>query len=190
MPRLVCTHAIAALTRRLALALALTSMPPLLHAQTTGSVGCEAVTQAAAAGMAARVQADDNDIRPPQSVRNLTCLDNFFNGIGLNVIANLLDPTSLFDAVTGQICAAVNQAWQSTLGNVQCGLTVTGFNLGFGFGGLGGGVMCPSLSFGGGGPPIGTIGGGLNGGGHGGFYVNGSGLVPTGYPQAQQPSGL
>jgi hypothetical protein len=169
---------------RLACTLALASVPLLAHAQSTGSVGCEAVTQAAAAGAAARIQADDNDIRPPQSVRNLTCLDNFFNGIGLNVIANLLDPTSLFDAVTGQICAAVNQAWQSTIGSVQCGLTVTGFNLGFG--GFGGGVMCPSLSFGGGGPPIGTVGGGFNGAGQGGFYVNGSGLVPTGYPQAQR----
>ena len=43
--------------------------------------------------------------------------------------------------------------------------------------------MCPSLSFGGGGPPIGNIGGGFNGSGQSAFYVNGSGLVPTGYPQ-------
>ena len=49
---------------------------------TTGSVGCSAVTQAAANGMTARIQADDNSINPPQSVTSLSCLDNFFSGTG------------------------------------------------------------------------------------------------------------
>ena len=163
--------------RRFALTLALMSMPVLAYAQTTGSVGCAAITQAAADGISARVQADDASIRPPNSVKNLSCLDGFFRGVGLNVISNLLDPTSLLDAVQGQICAAANQAWQSALGSAQCGLTVSGFNLGFG--GFGGGVMCPRLSFGGGGPPIGSVGTGANT--TGSLYVNGSPLGPTGY---------
>ncbi|MCR0984111.1 hypothetical protein [Roseomonas populi] len=163
--------------RRFALTLALVSMPVLAYAQTTGSVGCAAITQAAADGISARVQADDASIRPPNSVKNLSCLDGFFRGVGLNVISNLLDPTSLLDAVQGQICAAANQAWQSALGSAQCGLTVSGFNLGFG--GFGGGVMCPRLSFGGGGPPIGSVGTGANT--TGSLYVNGSPLAPTGY---------
>jgi hypothetical protein len=163
--------------RKLALTLAFLSMPALAHAQSTGSVGCAAITQAAADGISARVQADDASIRPPNSVKNLSCLDGFFRGVGLNVISNLLDPTSLLDAVQGQICAAANQAWQSALGSAQCGLTVSGFNLGFG--GFGGGVMCPRLSFGGGGPPIGSVGTGANT--TGSLYVNGSPLAPTGY---------
>ena len=49
-----------------------------------------------------------------------------------------------------------SRTWNSLLGSAQCGLTITGFNLGFG--GLGGGLSCPKLTFGGGGPPIATIG--------------------------------
>ncbi len=45
--------------------------------------------------------------------------------------------------------------------------------------GIGGGLMCPRLSFGGGGPPIGTFGTGF--GTSGNFYVNGSPLAPSGY---------
>ncbi len=168
---------ILSLGRRAAFTLALAGVPAAAHADSTGSVGCAAIVQAAADAVAARVQADDTAIKAPTSVRNLTCLDGFFRGVGLNVIANLLDPTSLLDAVEGQICAAVNQAWQSALGSAQCGLTVSGFNLGFG--GFGGGVMCPTLSFGGGGPTIGTIGTGSTS--TGSLYVNGSPLAPTGY---------
>jgi hypothetical protein len=101
---------------------------------TTGSVGCSAITQAAANGMTARIQADDNSINPPQSVTSLSCLDNFFNGTGLNLVTNLLNPTNLLQAVEGQICNAVKQEWNSLVGSAQCGLTITGFNLGFGGG--------------------------------------------------------
>ena len=167
--------------RRTCLALALLATllaaPSLARAQSTGSVGCTAITQAAAGAIEARVQADDTAIQAPTSVRNLTCLDGFFRGVGLNVIASLLDPTNLLDAIQGQICATVSQAWQSALGSIQCGLTVSGFNLGVG--GIGGGLMCPRLSFGGGGPPIGTFGTGF--GTSGNFYVNGSPLAPSGY---------
>ncbi len=153
---------------------------------TTGSVGCSAITQAAANGMTARIQADDNSINPPQSVTSLSCLDNFFSGTGLNLVTNLLNPTNLLQAVEGQICNAVKQEWNSLLGSAQCGLTITGFNLGFG--GLGGGLSCPKLTFGGGGPPIATIGIGTGGAGSG-LYVNGSGMLPTGYSLSNLPQG-
>jgi hypothetical protein len=145
---------------------------------TTGSTGCTAITQAATNGMNARIQADDSNINPPQSVTKLTCLNNFFNGIGLNLITNLLNPATLLQTVEGQICNLVQQTWTSLLGKAQCGLTITGFNLGFG--GLGGGLSCPQLSFGGGGPAIGTIRLGTGASGSG-LYINGTGTAPTGY---------
>jgi len=122
---------------------------------TTGSTGCAAITQAGVNGLNARIQADDSNISAPQSVTSLTCLDNFFNGVGLNLVTNLLSPANLLQAVEGKICNLVQQTWNSLLGKVQCGLTVSSFNLGFG--GIGGGLSCPKLSFGGGGPPIATI---------------------------------
>ena len=67
------------------------------------------------AGAAARIQADDASIRPPQSVTSLTCLDNFFNGSGLNVITSLLDPTALLNSIKGQLCNMVQSAWQSSI---------------------------------------------------------------------------
>ncbi|MBN9559348.1 MAG: hypothetical protein J0H14_01300, partial [Alphaproteobacteria bacterium] len=79
----------------------------------------------------------------------------------------------------GQICQAVNQTWSQFLsGATQCGLTLTGIN--FGFGGLGGGLSCPKLTFGGGGPPIGSIGIGAGGSGSG-LYINGTIQAPPGY---------
>ena len=107
---------------------------------TTGSTGCAAITQAGVNGLNARIQADDSNISAPQSVTSLTCLDNFFNGVGLNLVTNLLSPVNLLQAVEGKICNLVQQTWNSLLGKVQCGLTVSGFNLGFG--GIGGGLSC------------------------------------------------
>jgi len=152
---------------------------------TTGSAGCAAITQAAANGLIARINADNLSINPPRSVTTMTCLDNFFNGIGLNVITNLLNPALLLQAVEYQICNAVQAAWNSTIGQIQCGLTLTGFNLGFG--GLGGGLICPRISFGGGGAPIASLGFGF--GGYPGLYINGSGLPPTGYSLTNVPHG-
>lgn len=154
---------------------------------TSGSVGCTALTQAAANGITARVGADDQSINPPLSVTTMTCLDGFFNGLGLNVVTNLLNPTNLLNAVEMKICNLVKNEWNSLTGSAQCGLTLTGFN--FGFGGLGGGLSCPKLSFGGGGPPIGSI--GLGAGSGSGLYIHGQGLPPTGYPQPTNlPPGL
>ena len=159
-----------------------------LRAQTmtTGSTGCAAITQASVNGLNARIQADDSNINAPQSVTSLTCLDNFFNGVGLNLVTNLLNPANLLQAVEGKICNLVQQTWNSLLGKVQCGLTISGFNLGFG--GLGGGLSCPKLSFGGGGPPIATIGIGVGPTGSG-LYINGAGTAPSGYSLPNVPQG-
>lgn len=158
------------------LAALLLGSPMLAHADDTS--GCTTLAQAAAAGMAARVSADDQTIKPPQSVTTLSCLDGFFNGVGLNVITNLLDPRALLASIEGKICSAVQSTWQNFIGGAQCGLTVTGFNVGFG--GLGGGLLCPKLSFGGGGSNIGSIGGGLSAG-QSGQFLSGTGVPPTGY---------
>jgi hypothetical protein len=148
---------------------------------TTGSQACATIAQAAANGVSARVSADANSINPPQSVTKLSCLQNFFNGVGLNVITNLLNPASLLQTIEGELCQAVNTAWQSALGSAQCGLTVTGFKMGFGLG-LGGGTMCPKLSFGGGGPPIGSVSTSYNTQQGFGLYMKGAPTAPTGYP--------
>ena len=164
----------------LAAALATVLLPSVAFCQTTGSAACGTLTQTAANGAAARVAADDKDIAAPQSVKSLTCLDKFFSGIGLNVIINLLNPATLLSAIEGQICTVLTSSWQSALGSKQCGITLTGFNIGF-MGGktLGGGLSCPKLTFGGGGPPIGYIGVGANNSGK--FTVTGTGMPPTGY---------
>jgi hypothetical protein len=151
------------------------------NAQTIGSAGCAALTQAGANGAAGRIAADDIDIASPLTVKSLTCLDKFFHGTGLDVVANLLDPTQLFTSIEGQLCNAITQSWQKFLGHQQCGITLTGFKIGF-FNGLnlGGGLSCPKLTFGGGGPPIGTIGIGNNNN-NGTFYFTGNARPPTGY---------
>ena len=158
-------------------AVSLLAVAPSL-ARADDGTGCTVLAQAAASGLAARISADDQTIKPPKSVTALTCLDNFFNGVGLNVLTNLLDPTSLLNSVEGKICALATSAWQSTIGSGQCGLTITGFNVGFG--GLGGGSFCPKLTLGGGGAAIGSVTTGLSAGSSR-LYVTGAGLPPTGY---------
>ncbi len=149
------------------------------QADSTGSVGCGQLAQAAADGASARMQANDQSVTPPVSISKMSCLDSFFNGTGLNVISSILDPTTILNSVKGQICSEVNTLWQDTLGSAQCGLTVSGFNLGFGLSGFG--LMCPKFSFGGGGPPIGGVSSEYQTGNGTGLYINGSPTVPTGY---------
>ncbi|WP_294537749.1 hypothetical protein [uncultured Rhodoblastus sp.] len=150
-------------------------------ATTTGSAGCTAITQAASNAISSRVAADDKDIAQPNSIKNLTCLDNFFNGSGLNIVMNLLNPQTLLQSIQTQICNKLSQIWKSTLGSKQCGITLTGLNLGFlGGSSLGGGISCPKLSFGGGGPTIARIGTGSDN--NGGLYFSGNAVAPTGYP--------
>ena len=158
-------------------------------AQATGSTGCAVLSQAAADGANSRIQADTKVIQKPTSVHALTCFDNILNGIGLDVITNILNPATLFNAIKGQICNAITSTWQSFTSGASCGLTITGFNLGIG--GLGGGLSCPRLSFGGGGPPLATFGLGAGGayGTGGGLYINGTGLNPTGYKLPSVPVG-
>lgn len=154
------------------------------QADTGSTTGCATLAQAAANGIAAEIAANNQIIQPPQSVTQLSCLGNFFNGVGLNVITNLLNPANLLQDVEGKICDAATQAYQSALGTAQCGLTITGFNLG-GLGNLGFGNFCPSLSIGAGGPTWGTIGTSLDGNGQSNLYVDGHAITPTGYPTAE-----
>ncbi len=133
----------------------LASSAPAL-AQATGSAGCAVLSQAAADGANNRIQADQKVIQKPTSVHALTCLDNILNGVGLDVISNILNPLTLLNAIKGQICSAITSTWRSMTSGASCGLTITGFNLGIG--GLGGGLSCPRLSFGAGGPPLATFG--------------------------------
>lgn len=161
--------------------------PAAVQAQTTttGSAGCAAITQAAATGTANTIAADNQTVQQPQSVSNLTCLNNIFNATGLNLITNLLNPATLLSQVENQICSALKQEWTSLTSGATCGITLTGFNLGIG--GLGGGLSCPKLTFGGGGPPLATFG---LGSGSSGLYINGSGQPPTGYTLPSTPQGM
>jgi hypothetical protein len=172
-----------------ALAATLLAGTALAQTGTGGSPGCAEISQAAAAGIAARIEADDQAIPAPESVMSLTCLDNFFNGSGLNVMMSNFDPQTMLTAAASralqQVCAAARSAWNQAIGSVQCGLTVSGWNLGFG--GLMGGSFCPRLSFGGGGPALGSA--SLSSGAANGFYLTGAPSVPVGYPVVR-PLGL
>jgi hypothetical protein len=146
-------------------------------ADTGSSAGCTALVQSAASGAAAEIAADNQIIQPPTSVTQLSCLGNFFNGVGLNLITNLLNPSTLLTEVEGQICSDATNLFKSATGTAECGITITGFNLG-GFGTLGFGSFCPSLSIGGGGPTLGTV--GVSG--STGLGVSTNALTPSGYP--------
>jgi len=165
--------------RAFLLAVALAAASPAI-AQTTGSESCTTLSQTAANAAASRVSADDTDIPRPQSVKNFTCLDNFFNGAGLNVVVNLLNPTTLLNAVETQICNKLTSIWNSAIGKAQCGITLTGLKIGF-LGGstLGGGLSCPKLSIGGGGPTLMSIGVGPSNSGQ--LQISGNAVAPTGY---------
>lgn len=164
-------------------AIGLAGAPAAVSAQVANgaSQGCAALAQAGVDAATAQIAAEDQTIQPPQSVRGLTCLDGFFNGTGLDVLVNFANFGNLVGAIQGQLCAAVTNAWRSTLGNAQCGLTVSGFDLGFN-GSLGGGSFCPRLNIGGRGSQLANFGVGT-GGAQSGFYVNGVQQLPSGYPQ-------
>jgi len=106
------------LARTLLVAGALAFVSPAI-AQTTGSETCTTITQSAANAATSRVNADDTDIPKPQTVKNFTCLDKFFNGTGLNVVANLLNPTTLLNSIESQICNKLTQVWSQTIGKAQ-----------------------------------------------------------------------
>jgi hypothetical protein len=154
--------------------------PAIAQTTTAPSEACTTITQSAANAAASRVNADDTDIPKPQNVKNFTCLDNFFKGAGLNVVANLLNPQTLLSSIESQICNKLTQIWTQTIGKAQCGITLTGFKMGF-LGGstLGGGLSCPKISIGGGGATLTSIGVGPTNSGK--LTVTGNAVAPTGY---------
>lgn len=171
------------MTRRaaaLVLAVAAVALPVRI-ALAQASPGCEDLTRAAAAGMELRIAADDEQIQPPVSVRDLTCMDFFFNGDIFNVMTDFEGALvgMLTSAAMSAACNLAREAWNATLGNIQCGITLQGFNIGFG-GSLGGGNFCPVLALGGGGATLGSA--TLSAGARSAPYTPVSPMAPTGYP--------
>lgn len=166
---------------RLAAAASLALSIPLVpaQAQSSGSstAGCQALVQAAATGLAADMKADDATIHQPESVTKFTCLGNFFNGVGLDVISNL-NIGAIAQAAMGKICSAISTEWNNLQGAAQCGLTVTGFDTNFNLG-LGAGSFCPALNFGGSGSSL--ISAGTNTTGSSSWDVAGGTQLPDGY---------
>lgn len=139
--------------------------------------GCQALIQAAATGKAAQIKTDDALIRQPESVTKFTCLGNFFNGIGLDILTNGLNIASIARAAMGKVCDELATAWDSLESAAQCGLNVSSFN-DFNLG-LGTGSICPTLNFGGGGDSL--INSGLTTSGQSNFNVDGRTQLPDGY---------
>lgn len=165
------------------LILLLSGSPALADVNSGSTSGCAQLAQGAASGAAAQIAADDQVIQAPQSVTQLSCLGNFFNGTGLNVITNFLNPGNLLQSVEGQICQAATSAFKAAIGSAECGITLNGFNIG-GLGNLGFGNFCPTLRFGGNGAALGSVGVNGNGGTGNGLFINGTALTPSGYPAA------
>ncbi|GBQ81442.1 hypothetical protein [Asaia bogorensis] len=141
---------------------------------------CNQLVQAAADGMAGVIKADDTTIKQPQDITQFTCLGNFFNGVGLDVITSGLNPASIAQKVAGQFCSALTDKWNSLQGAAQCGLTVTGINTNFGAGlGTGSGTFCPSINLGGGGDTL--VSASTNTSGQQSWGVEGSTQMPDGY---------
>lgn len=166
--------------RTLVLTAAAVALPVRL-AFPQASPGCEDIARAAAAGMEARIAADDEQIAPPHSVRELTCMDFFFDGNIFNVLTDFEGALvgMLTSAAFRAACDLARQAWDATLGNVQCGIALQGFNIGFG-GSLGGGTFCPVVALGGNGPVLSSA--TLSAGARYAPYVPIAPMAPTGYP--------
>jgi len=134
--------------------------------------------QAGATGLAADLKADDSTIKQPSSITKFTCLGNFFNGIGLDVVTNKLNLASLAQAAMGKICAELTTEWETLQSSARCGLSVTGVDTNFNLG-LGAGSFCPNLSFGGGGDSL--INAGTNTTGNTSWDTTGHTQIPDGY---------
>lgn len=142
------------------------------------STGCQTLVQAGATGLAADLKADDATIHQPKSVTKFTCLGNFFNGVGLDVVTNRLNVASLAEAAMGKICSQLSSEWDSLQSSAHCGLSVTGLDTNFNLG-LGAGSFCPNLNFGGGGDSL--INAGTNTTGNQSWDVTGQSQLPSGY---------
>ncbi|GBQ27938.1 hypothetical protein AA0472_2545 [Acetobacter estunensis NRIC 0472] len=158
---------------------------------TQGSANCGVLTQAAANALNGRLEANNSYEKQPEAVGTLSCLDSIFSGTGLNLISNITNPGAMIDSllnnVEGQICSAAQSAWNGTVGAAQqCGLGLNGVNLGLGLD-TGGGLMCPSLNFGGDGPQLGSVGVGNS---TSNFYNNGVPQLPTGYSDTTPSGGI
>lgn len=141
---------------------------------------CNQLVQAAADGMAGVIKADDTTIKQPQDITQFTCLGNFFNGVGLDVITPGLNPASVAQKVAGQFCSALTDKWNSLQGAAQCGLTVTGINTNFGAGlGIGSGTFCPAINVGGSGDTL--VSAATNTSGQQSWGVEGNTQMPDGY---------
>lgn len=155
---------------------------PVQMAMAQTSAGCDLLQTSAQEGMSLRVAADDDQIPMPQSVRNLTCMNFFFNGTLFNVLTDWRGALvgMLTQAAFQAVCGLAQSAWDSTLGRVQCGITLAGINLGFG-GSLGGGSFCPNIVIGGGGPRLASasLGAGAR---NAAYFGHGMPVGPTGYP--------
>lgn len=160
------------------------------------SSGCQALVQAAATGKAAQIRTDDAMIQQPESVTKFTCLDGFFNGLGLDILTNGLNIASIAQSAMGKICMELTNVWQTMEGATQCGLNVSSFDDNFNLG-LGAGAICPTLNFGGTGDQL--INTGVNTNGKNSYTdnpnaydVNGSLQLPDGYSlgDASQAFGL
>lgn len=138
------------------------------------SADCAALIQAGQDAVIEQIRLEETTIKQPTSVREMTCLGNFF-GTGLNLLSNLTDFGALAGQFSGQLCSAVRSAWDAALGSANCGLMVTGPQLGFGM--PGGGNLCGRLNIGGGGNVLGNFGVGMGGG----TYAAPATVVPTGY---------
>ncbi|AOX18430.1 hypothetical protein A0U89_14020 (plasmid) [Kozakia baliensis] len=175
----------------LALLLAFPIESALAQSETSSS-GCAALTQAAQKATDDTIQANDNYVKQPQSVGALSCLDGFLHGTGLNVVSSGLDPASLLqnleNQLGSQLCQAAQSAWGGAMGGTQCSLSLTGVNLGLGFGNIGSGTMCPTLSWGGNGPPLAQS--SVGSGGNSGLYVNGTPELPAGYSLTSNLDGV
>ena len=125
------------------------------------SADCAALIQAGQDAVIEQIRLEETTIKQPTSVRDLTCLGNFFGG-GLNLLTSLTDFGALANQFSGQICSAIRGAWDATLGSANCGLMVTGPQLGFGM--PGGGNLCGRLNIGGGGNVLANFGVGTGGG--------------------------
>lgn len=160
------------------------------------SSGCQALVQAAATGKAAQIKTDDAMIQQPESVTKFTCLDGFFNGIGLDILTNGLNLAAIAQAAMGKVCMELTNVWLTLESAAQCGLNVSSFDDNFNLG-LGLGAICPTLNFGGGGDQL--INTGVNTNGKNSYTdnpntydVNGSLQLPDGYSlgDASQAFGL
>lgn len=160
------------------LAFCLTLLPCTTGWSADTPAGCQDLVQAAATGLAADLKADDATIHQPQSVTKFTCLGNFFNGTGLDVITSGLNVASIAQSTMGKICSELTSEWDSLQGAAQCGLSVTGLDTNFNLG-LGAGSFCPTLNLGGGGDSL--ISAGTNTTGNSSWDVSGTTQLPDGY---------